>query len=153
MALLVHGIEVRADGAEILRTLKRAKTAGDFLLHLGHADGALAQVVGKQHAQIRHETQHLGGMLAHTADEIERHGLFNPAAALGLPRGPRITGLSLGQNRLVVRKNPPYPPFAQRCLIAPSRRLAVVTGADQKVDHAFGPSLAGGFAQKHQFAQ
>ncbi len=92
-------------------------------------------------------------MLAHTVDEIERHGLFNLTTALGLPRALRITGLSLSQNRLVVRKNPPYPPFAQRSLIAQSRCLAVVTGADQKVDHAFGPSLADGFAQKRQFAQ
>ena len=88
MPLLVHGIEVRADSAEILCTLERAKTAGDLLLHLGHADGALAQIVGKGHAQIGHETQHLGGMLAHTVDEIERHGLLNPttlATFLGRP--------------------------------------------------------------------
>ncbi len=52
----MHGIEVSADGAEILCPLKRAKTTGNFLLHLGHADGALAQGVDKRHVQILHET-------------------------------------------------------------------------------------------------
>ena len=47
MPLLVHSIEIGADGAEILRADERAKAAGDFLLHLGHANGALPQIVGK----------------------------------------------------------------------------------------------------------
>ena len=82
MPLLVHGIEIGADGAEILRADERAKAAGDFLLHLGHTDGALAQIVGKWRTQDCHETQHLGSMFVHTAQQIEGQGLLDPAAAL-----------------------------------------------------------------------
>ncbi len=64
MALLMHGIEIGAKGAEVLRALKRAKASGDFLLHLKHTDGTLAEIVGKRYAQIGRETQHLCGVLA-----------------------------------------------------------------------------------------
>ena len=45
MSLLVHGIEIGADGAEILRAFERTKAARDFLFHLGHSDGALASPI------------------------------------------------------------------------------------------------------------
>jgi hypothetical protein len=96
MPLLVHRIEVRANGAEILRTLERAKAAGDFLLHLGHANSALAQIVGEWHPQVRREAQHRVGMLAQAADEIERQGLLNSASAFVLPGSLWVAGISLG---------------------------------------------------------
>ena len=89
MSLLVHGIEIGANCAEIPRTVERAKAAGDFLLDLGHSDGPLAEIVGKWHAQIGHEAQHLCGMLAHAAQQIERLRLFDPAAAFVVSDGMR----------------------------------------------------------------
>ena len=97
MSLFVHGIEIGANGAEILRAVERAKAAGDFLLDLGHSDGALAEIVGKRHAQIGHETQHLCGVFAHAVQQAERHRLFDPTAALVVSDGMRITGLSIMQ--------------------------------------------------------
>ena len=111
------------DGAEVFRALERTKAAGGLLLHLGHADGALAQVVGKRHAQIRHETQHFGRMLAHAAKQVERRGLLDPAPALAVSGRLRMAGLSFLQKRLVVRKYAPYLPDTQRRSVAPSRRL------------------------------
>ncbi len=153
MPLLVHGIEIGADGAEILRADERAKAAGDFLLHLGHTDGALAQIVGKWHTQVCHETQHLGSMFVQTAQQIEGQGLLDPAAALIPPFRPGIAGLSLLQDRLVAHKNPPYLPRAQRRSLILSCRLTAVTRGDQQRDHALRPALAGRFAQERQFAQ
>ena len=95
MPLLIHGIEVRANGAEVLRALECAKAAGDFLLYLGHTNGALPQIVGKWYAQIRQEAQHRVGMLAQAADEIERQGLLDPAAAFVLSGSLRVVGISL----------------------------------------------------------
>ena len=48
MSLLVHGIEIGADDAEILCTFEGPKAAGYFLLYFGHPDGALAQIIGKR---------------------------------------------------------------------------------------------------------
>ena len=52
MSLLVHGIEIGADDAEILGNFKGPKAAGYFLLYFGHPDGALAQIIGKRHTQV-----------------------------------------------------------------------------------------------------
>lgn len=89
MPLLEHGIEVGAYDTEVLCTLEGSKAAGDFLLHLGHADGRLAQIVGERHAQIRHKPQHLGGMFVQPVDQIERNRLLDPAPALVVPGGSR----------------------------------------------------------------
>ena len=97
MALLMHGIEIGANDAEVLRALKRAKASGDFLLHLGHTDGTLAEIVGKRYARIGRQTQHLCGVFAHAVQQAERHRLFDPIAALVVSDGMRITGLSIMQ--------------------------------------------------------
>src|SRR5579862_7519385 len=99
MPLLVHGIEIRADSAEVLCALERAKATGDFLLDLGHANGVLTQIIRKRYAQIRHESQHRVSMLAQSIDEIECEGLLDPAATFVLPGGLRIVGVSFSQNR------------------------------------------------------
>ena len=65
MTLFVHGIEAGADDAEGLRAFDCAKATGDFLFHFGHADSALGKIIGKRHAQVRYESQHRLGMLAH----------------------------------------------------------------------------------------
>ena len=153
MSLFVHGIEIGANGAEILRAVERAKAAGDFLLDLGHSDGALAEIVGKRHAQIGHETQHLCGMFAHAAQQIERLRLFDPAAAFVVSKGMRISSMSVEQNCLVVGEDPPYLPRTERRSVVLSRRLATFMGSGQQPHHAFGPTLPTGFVQERQFAQ
>ena len=155
MTLFVQGLEVGADDAEGLRAVHGAKAPRD-LLYLGHADGALGKIVDKGYAQIRHETQYRIGMLAHAVDEVdevEGHGLRDPAPALVLPLGARIADERLVQDRAVVPENALYAPCAQCRFVLLPRRLAVVASADQQVDHAFGPALAGGFTLKSQFAQ
>ena len=153
MSLLVHGVEIGADSAEILRADERAKAAGDFLLHLGHTDGALAQVVGKRHPQIGDEAQHLCGVFAHAPHQIERLRLFDPTTALVVLDGMRVMAMSVEQDRLVVREDPPYLPRTERRSVVLSRRLTECMGTGEQPHHSFGPALSGGFVQKRQFAQ
>ena len=153
MFLLVHGIEIGADDAEILGTFEGTKAAGYFLLYFGHPDGALAQIFGKRHTQVCDETQHLCGMLTHAGQQIERRRLFHPPPAHILSDGKRVVGMSIAENNLVMRKEPPYLPCAQRRAVLLSCRLAALTSAGQQPDHAFGPDLVDGFMQKRHFTQ
>ena len=73
-----------------------APAAGDFLFHLGHANGARRQIVGKGRTPIGHETQHRVGMLAQPLEEVECHGRLDPTAALVLPLDRRIARFAPG---------------------------------------------------------
>ena len=83
MALLAKSIEAGADDAEIFSAFEGSERSGDFLLDLGHANGALTQVVRKRDGRVVHEQQHGIGMLAHAAQEIEWNGLLDAATLAG----------------------------------------------------------------------
>lgn len=62
-----------------------AQRAGDFLLHLGHADGAFAKVVGERHRRIGYEQQHRVSVPAQMQQQVEGDGLLDAASlATGL---------------------------------------------------------------------
>ena len=87
-ALLVEGREVGADSAEGGGAFGGAKAAGDFLLHLEHANGLLGEVVAERHARVAGESQHLGCLIAQPAQQIDRETLASPSAlAAGWRRG------------------------------------------------------------------
>ena len=48
VALLMHGGELRVDGAEGVGAVLGSETAGDFLFDLGHANSLLGEVVGER---------------------------------------------------------------------------------------------------------
>ena len=62
MALLAQRVEAGADDAEMLGTGKRAEATGDFLFHLGHAHGALANVIGERCGRVADEAQDIVGV-------------------------------------------------------------------------------------------
>ena len=57
MTLLAQRVEAGADEAEMLGARKCAEAAGGLLFDLGHAHGALANVVGKRHGGVADEKQ------------------------------------------------------------------------------------------------
>ena len=153
MPLLVHGIEVRTDDAEGLRAFEGAPAAGDFLFHLRHADGALGQIVGERHPQVRDKAQHRLGMLAHASDQVKRERLLDPTPTLVLPLDGRITLEGPVQNRMVIPEDAPCAPRTQGRFARLARRHTVVTGLDQQIHQLFGPALTRGFALKGQLSQ
>ena len=50
--LLVHGGEVRANGAEGVGAVLGSEAARDFQFALGHANGLLGKVVGKREVMV-----------------------------------------------------------------------------------------------------
>ena len=48
LTLLAQSVEAGTDDAEIFGTGKGAEAVRNFLFHLGHANGALANVVGER---------------------------------------------------------------------------------------------------------
>ncbi len=69
-------------------------------------------------------------MLVHAAEQIERRRLFHPPPALILSDGMRVADMSIAENNLVMRKDPPYLPCAQRHAVLLSCWLTAVTSGD-----------------------
>jgi hypothetical protein len=57
-----------------------AKTAGDFLLHLDHAQIPLCLIVVEGHGKIRHEGQNLPFVGGEPIEQIAGRILFGPAS-------------------------------------------------------------------------
>ena len=87
MALFVQRVEARENDAEVLGAQQSAERVGDFLLHLGFADGAFAEVVDERHGGSGYEQQHRVGMPAQALQQVEGiNGLMRPALPVGLSR-------------------------------------------------------------------
>lgn len=67
MPLFAQCVEASADDAEMLGTDEPTEATGDFLFDLGHAHGALTNVVGERHGRDADETQDGVGVQAEAA--------------------------------------------------------------------------------------
>ena len=106
----------------------RVRKQPEILLHFGHSDRALAQIVCEGDAKISHEAQHLGRMFAHPAQQVDCRHLFDVPAPSTFSFGFWIFGSTLGQDGAVARKNLPDLFWSQRRCARPRCRAGVASG-------------------------
>jgi len=69
-ALLVQGGEIGAEGTAGIGALPGSEAAGDFLFHLGHANGLFGEIVGEGDVVIGGEVPDIIGVLAQAEQEV-----------------------------------------------------------------------------------
>ena len=77
------GGEIASDPAEDLCPFERPEAAGDFLLHLSHANVVFALIVGEWHERVGQESQSFGFEFAETFKEVARFCFGNAATFPG----------------------------------------------------------------------
>lgn len=75
-ALLTQRRKIATNAAKRGKPLLGAKTAGDFLLDLEHAQIAFCLIVAERHGEIDQERQHLPFVLQKPIQQIARRMLF-----------------------------------------------------------------------------
>src|SRR4051812_37541370 len=79
MTLLEHGGEIRAETTSGLSTRPTAKTTGDFLLNLDHADVAFDQIIVERHSKIIDKGQDLVALKVEAFCQVAGFGLLDAA--------------------------------------------------------------------------
>lgn len=99
-ALLEHGVEIEADGAEGIEAGLGAEAAGGFLLDLRQAHDLFGGIIREGDVLIGSETPDIVGVDAQAVDQVERLALLGPPAlareggARGLAASPSVRMVS-----------------------------------------------------------
>ena len=80
-ALFAQGGQVAADAAKDRPPLVRTETAGNFLLHLDHAQVAFGLIIVERHGEVVQESQDLPLPFGEPIQEIAKYSelIFNPS--------------------------------------------------------------------------
>ena len=135
-ALLVHGGEVGADGAEGIGAVLGSEAAGDFLFDLGHANGLFGEVVGERDIVVGGESPDIVGVEAQAQEQVCCLALSRSTALAGF-RDERIDGFT-GNKDLVITSAKIRKPVRRQ---GASEIVRLVAGGHQQLDHAASPRL------------
>src|SRR5215203_2937854 len=92
MTLFEHGREIRAETTSSLRTRPRAKTTGDFLLNLDHANIAFHQIIVERHGKIIDKGEDLAALKVESLSQVAGFGLLDAPAFTFGPASRRGSG-------------------------------------------------------------
>lgn len=153
VALLVHGVVIRAKSEVVAGPCFGTKAARYFLLHLGHSYAALTLIIGKRHVDVAQETQHFIGMLTQPPQQIGGLTLFDSAALIFAPINlAGIEFFTLRQQALILRGQCRNGFSAQR-LTLPIRLKSQFVAGNEELCHPFRPFLRSRFSNIFQFPQ
>lgn len=107
---------------------------GDLLFDLGHAHGALANVVGKGYRRVADEVQDGVSVLPEAMQEIGRHGLFAASAQTWRRRSFRLKRFTFSHQGVVHSAEGGDVVGVEHALLTPRRSMDPVS-AEQQLHH------------------
>src|SRR2546423_12304050 len=88
--LFAQGGQIATNARKSLSSTQAAEAAGDFLLHLDHAQISLGQMIVKIHPQILQEGEHGFLVFAQAIEQIARLTLLASSPLARRSRSPRV---------------------------------------------------------------
>ena len=129
--LFAQGSQIRADGANRLKSARGAEAPRDFLFELGHTDVAFGLVIGEGYAMVGHETPHLRGITFEAAQQIVGFALFDSAAHI-------LTRWVAGLLRVELAACSDQGPAASLIVVCARAAQARMAAGDALIDLAIG---------------
>ncbi len=153
-SLFTQGRKITANTAKDSDSGVGAKTSGDFLLHLDHAQVPLGLIVVEGHCKIGHEGQNLPLVPREPIKQVASGILFGSTSMDFLwGRRRRVGSISLVDQGVIAAMKSAQSQHIQFVLVGLSCLLHRLLHVQKQVFHFSGPGLLKHFLNEGQFSQ